>query len=174
MSVYYSEISSFSYSALTQIVIFPFRHVKPAVLRPPLWSSGHSSWLQIWRPRVRFPTLPHFLTSSGSGSGSTQPRELRSYLNGKVATEINGRGDSLRWPHDTLHPQKLALTSPISAGHSVSINLVWGAHCMYLQSGMWYQKLSFSLYTFELINLFLVCIFCAAPVLSASLHHRSS
>jgi hypothetical protein len=25
--------------------------------------------------RVRFPELPHFLTSSGSGTGSTQPRE---------------------------------------------------------------------------------------------------
>jgi hypothetical protein len=25
---------------------------------PPLWSSGHSSWLQIRRSRVRFPALP--------------------------------------------------------------------------------------------------------------------
>jgi hypothetical protein len=42
---------------------------------PPLWSSGESSWLQIQRSRVRFPTLPDFLRSSGSGTGSTQPRE---------------------------------------------------------------------------------------------------
>jgi hypothetical protein len=35
---------------------------------PPLWSSGPEV-------RVRFPTLPHFLRSSGSGMGSTQPRE---------------------------------------------------------------------------------------------------
>ena len=49
------------------------------------------------------PALPDFLSSSGSGTGSTQPREvkLRSYLNKKVAapgseTEINGRGDPLR------------------------------------------------------------------------------
>jgi hypothetical protein len=42
---------------------------------PPLWSSGHSFWLQIQRSRVRFPALPHFLRSSGSGTGSTQPRE---------------------------------------------------------------------------------------------------
>jgi hypothetical protein len=33
-------------------------------------------------------------------------------LNGKVAapvlkTEINGRGDSLRWPRNTLYPQKV-------------------------------------------------------------------
>jgi hypothetical protein len=47
-------------------------------------------------------------------------------LNGKVAaplykTEINGRGESLRWPRDTLHPLKLALTSPTSDGRSVGI-----------------------------------------------------
>jgi hypothetical protein len=27
-------------------------------LRPPLWSSGQSSWLQILRPGFRFPALP--------------------------------------------------------------------------------------------------------------------
>jgi hypothetical protein len=43
-------------------------------LGPP-WSSGQSSWLQIQRSRVRFPALPDFLRSSGSGTGSTQPRE---------------------------------------------------------------------------------------------------
>jgi hypothetical protein len=43
--------------------------------RPPLWSSGQSFWLQIQRSRVRFPALPDFLSSSGSGTGSTQPRE---------------------------------------------------------------------------------------------------
>jgi hypothetical protein len=42
--------------------------------RPPLRSSGQSSWLQIQRIRVRFPALLDFL-SSVSGTGSTQPRE---------------------------------------------------------------------------------------------------
>jgi hypothetical protein len=41
---------------------------------PPLWSSGQSSWLQIQRFRVLFPELPDFLRSSGSWTGSTQPR----------------------------------------------------------------------------------------------------
>jgi hypothetical protein len=41
---------------------------------PPLWSSSQSSWLQIQRSRFRFPALPDFL-NSGSGTGSTQPRE---------------------------------------------------------------------------------------------------
>ena len=44
--------------------------------RPPLWSSGQSFWLQIQRYRARFPALPDFLSSSGSGTGSTQPREV--------------------------------------------------------------------------------------------------
>jgi hypothetical protein len=44
-------------------------------LWPPLWSSGQSFWLQIQRTRVRFPALPDFLRSSGSGAGSTQPRK---------------------------------------------------------------------------------------------------
>jgi hypothetical protein len=45
------------------------------LLRPSLWSSGQSSWLQIHRSRVRFPTLQNFLRSSGSVTGPTQPRE---------------------------------------------------------------------------------------------------
>jgi hypothetical protein len=43
--------------------------------RRPLWSGGQSSWLQSQRTRVRFLALPDFLRSSGSGTGSTQPRE---------------------------------------------------------------------------------------------------
>jgi hypothetical protein len=41
----------------------------------PLWSSGQSSWLLTQRSRVRFPAQPDFLSSNGSGTGSTQPRE---------------------------------------------------------------------------------------------------
>jgi hypothetical protein len=52
------------------IIYFPYFKL----LRPPLWSSGQSSWLQIQRYRVRSPALLDFL-SSGSGTGSTQPRE---------------------------------------------------------------------------------------------------
>ena len=38
--------------------------------------SGQSFWLQIQRSRVRFPALPDFLSSSGSVTGSTQPRKV--------------------------------------------------------------------------------------------------
>jgi hypothetical protein len=44
-------------------------------IRPPLWSSGQSFWLQIPRSRVRFLALSDFLRSSGSGTVPTQPRE---------------------------------------------------------------------------------------------------
>jgi hypothetical protein len=44
-------------------------------LWPPLRSSGQTSRLQTQRSRVRFPALADFLSSSGSGTGSTQPRE---------------------------------------------------------------------------------------------------
>ena len=47
-----------------------------AATGPPLWSSGQSFWLQIQRSRLRFPALPDFLSSSGSVTGSTQPREV--------------------------------------------------------------------------------------------------
>jgi hypothetical protein len=40
---------------------------------PPLWSSGQSSWLQILRPG--FESRHYQEKSSGSGTGSTQPRE---------------------------------------------------------------------------------------------------
>jgi hypothetical protein len=36
---------------------------------PPLWSSGQGSWLLTQRLWVRFPALPVFLSSSGSGMG---------------------------------------------------------------------------------------------------------
>jgi hypothetical protein len=42
---------------------------------PPLWSSGQSVWLQIQTFRFRFPTLPHFVRTSESVTGTTQPRE---------------------------------------------------------------------------------------------------
>jgi hypothetical protein len=51
-----------------------FLKISP-IYRPPLWSSGQSSWLQIQRFRVRFASLPDFLRSSGSGTESTQPHE---------------------------------------------------------------------------------------------------
>jgi hypothetical protein len=57
---------------------------------PPLWSSGQSFWLQIQTSLVRFPALPHFFRSRGYGTGvhSASWRQLRSYLNEKVAAPV--------------------------------------------------------------------------------------
>jgi hypothetical protein len=52
-------------------------------------------------------TTEELLGRNNSGSGL----ENREYC----------RGDPLRWPRDTLYPQKLTLTSPTSGGHSVRI-----------------------------------------------------
>jgi hypothetical protein len=43
--------------------------------RPPLWSSGQSSWLQIRRPGFDSRHYQKKKNSSGSGTGSTQPCE---------------------------------------------------------------------------------------------------
>jgi hypothetical protein len=52
------------------------RHGTSVMTGPPLWSSGHSSWLLTQRSRVQFPSLPDFLSSSGSGTGFSQPHEV--------------------------------------------------------------------------------------------------
>jgi hypothetical protein len=107
----------------------------------PLWCS-QSLWLQIQRSRVRFPALPYFLTSRGVWNGvhSASWGQLRSYLNEKVAapvykTEINGRENSLRWPRNTLCPEKLELPSSTSGGRSVGIvRLRTKAVCLWLHA----------------------------------------
>jgi hypothetical protein len=58
---------------LDMIIILDVRYCTPMTAWPPLWSSGQSSWLLTQRTQVRFLMLPDFLSSSGSGKGSTQP-----------------------------------------------------------------------------------------------------
>jgi len=84
------------------------------------------------RSRVRFPALPDFLSSSGSGTGSTQSREPREVNWGAtwMKKSSGSRSRKQRWTavgtrcadHVTpLYPQKLALTSPTGGGRSVRI-----------------------------------------------------
>jgi hypothetical protein len=54
-------------------------HLLPFIERPSLWSSGQSSWLQIRRPGYESRHY-HEKESCGSGTGSTQPRELNEEL----------------------------------------------------------------------------------------------
>jgi hypothetical protein len=86
--------------------------------RPPLWSSGQSSWLQIRRPG--FDSRHYQKKSSGSGTGSTQPREYnwgatwQKSSGSCLENREYGRRDPSRSPRGTLYPQKLAITSPTS------------------------------------------------------------
>jgi hypothetical protein len=93
---------------------------------PPLWSSGQEFLATDLEARVRFPVLSE-KEISGSGTGSTQPRE---YNWGDTWQKSSGsclenreysRMDPSRWPRGTLYPQKLAITSPTSGGRSVGI-----------------------------------------------------
>jgi hypothetical protein len=52
-------------------------------------------------------TIEELLWRNSSGSG--------------LENRDDGRGAPLRWPRDTLYPQKLALISPTSGGRSVDI-----------------------------------------------------
>jgi hypothetical protein len=73
-----SWVGAFLYSLTSDHNRFRFRNVLyfnilniSQIMKPPLWSSDRSFWLQIQRSWVRFPALPDFLRSSGSGTGST-------------------------------------------------------------------------------------------------------
>jgi hypothetical protein len=83
--------------------------------RPPLWSSGQSSWLQIQRSRFRFPALPDFLERGPLNLVS----DIEELL-GKKSRESENMAVGIRHA-DALYPQKLALTLPTSGGRSVSI-----------------------------------------------------
>jgi hypothetical protein len=67
----------------------------------------------------------HCRKSSGSGTGSTQPREYnwgaiwKKRSGSGLENREYGRRDPSRWPSGTLYPQKLAITSPTSGGRSV-------------------------------------------------------
>ena len=98
-------------------------------IRPPLWSSDQSFWLQIQRSRVRSPALPDFLSSSGSGTGSTQPRKVnwgatwmkKSSGSRSRKQRLTAVGTRCADHVTPLYPQKLALTSPTVGGRSVGI-----------------------------------------------------
>jgi hypothetical protein len=86
------------------------------VQRPPLWSSGCSSWLLTQRSWVRFPALPNFLHSKGSVTGSTQPREGKWGATWKKSSASGlEKWDQRPWEilradHVTpLYPQKLGI-----------------------------------------------------------------
>jgi hypothetical protein len=93
---------------------------------PPLWSSGQSSWLQIQRSGFdyrRYQILWVVGLERDTLSLVSTTEELLVRKSNGIGLEIReyGRRDPLRWPCDTLYPQKVAATSPTSGGRSVAI-----------------------------------------------------
>jgi hypothetical protein len=92
--------------------------------RPPLWSSGQSSWLHIQRPGFDSLRCQIFWEVMCLGTGSTQPREYNwgaTWKKKVKETKNTAVEDPLCWPRGTLYQQKLALTPPISCGISVGM-----------------------------------------------------
>jgi hypothetical protein len=95
--------------------------------RPPLWSSGKSSWLQIQRSGLDSPLYQIFWEVVGLERGplslvSTIEELLwRKSSGSDLESREYGRRDPSRRPRSTVYPQKVALTSPISGGCSVGI-----------------------------------------------------
>jgi hypothetical protein len=87
------------------------------------WSEFLDTDSEVW---VRFGTLPHFLRSSGSETGSLNLVSTVEELLGRKSSGSNleireySCRDPSRSSRGTLYPQKLALTPP-SGGHSISI-----------------------------------------------------
>jgi hypothetical protein len=95
--------------------------------RPPLWSSGQSSWLQIQRFRVDSRRYQIFWEVVGLERGPfslvSTTEELLQIKSSGSGLEIPeyGRRDPSHWPRGTLYPQKLAPTSLTSGGGLVGI-----------------------------------------------------
>jgi hypothetical protein len=95
--------------------------------RPPLWSSGQSSWLQIQRSGFNSRHYQIIWLIVGLERGPLSPMSTTEELLGRKSSGSGlenreyGREDLLRWSADTLYPQNLALTSPTSGDRSVGI-----------------------------------------------------
>jgi hypothetical protein len=95
--------------------------------RPPLWSSGQNSWLEIlrsgfdsWRYQI-FWEVAGLKRSSLCLVSTTEELLGRQSSGSGLENREYGHRDPSRWPRDNLHPQKLSLTSPTSGGCSTGI-----------------------------------------------------
>jgi hypothetical protein len=113
-------------------IVFPVRYELNLYMlcrksRPPLWSSGQSSWLQIHRPAFDSRRYQIFWEVVGLQWGPlslvSATEELLDRKSSGSGLEIRQYGcrDPSRGPRVNLYPQKLAGTSPTSGGRSVGI-----------------------------------------------------
>jgi hypothetical protein len=103
-----------------------YLYLGPYNERPPLWSSGQSSWLQIQRSGFDSRCYHIFCEVVGLERG---PLSLASTTEELLERKNNGSGlenrDYGRRGFAVLITQKLALTWPTSGGRSVGIVLSW-------------------------------------------------
>jgi hypothetical protein len=96
-------------------------------VRPPLWSSGVSSCLQIQRSGFASLRYQIFWEVVGLERGplslvSTTEELLERKSSGSgLESQEYGRWYPSRWQRGTIYPQTLAITSPTSGGRSVGI-----------------------------------------------------
>jgi hypothetical protein len=104
------------------------KYIKESVLgrlRPPLWSSGQSSLLQIRRSGFYSLRYQIFWEVVGLERGplslvSTIEELLeRKSCGFGIESREYGRRDPLCWPRNTLYPQKLAVASQTNGGRVV-------------------------------------------------------
>jgi hypothetical protein len=90
--------------------------------RPPLWSSGPTSWVLIQRSGFNSRRYQIFWEVVGLSHVSTieELLERKSSGSGLEIREYGSR-DPSRWPRGTFYPPNLALNSPSSGGSSVGI-----------------------------------------------------
>jgi hypothetical protein len=92
--------------------------------RPPLWSSGRSSWLQIRRPGFdsrHYQKKVVGLERDPLSLVSTTEELLDKSSGSCLENREYGREDPSRWPRSTLYPQKLAVTSLTSGSRTVGV-----------------------------------------------------
>jgi hypothetical protein len=87
--------------------------------------------------------------------------ELLEWKSRVKKTEINGCGDLLHWPHDTIYPQKLTLTLPISGSRLVGIVRLWTKATEF--------SFSFS-FSFSYVFMKGTCMFAVLKLLLSDLH----
>jgi hypothetical protein len=94
---------------------------------PPLCYSGQSSWLQTQKSGFDSRRYQIFWEVVGLERGplrlvsTTEELFERKSSGSGLESRDYGLGDPSRWPHGTLYPQKLELTSETSGCHSVGI-----------------------------------------------------
>jgi hypothetical protein len=98
---------------------------------PPLWSSGHSSWLQIQRSGYDSRRYHIFWQIIGLERGPLRHVSTIEDLHGVKSSGSDpecreyGHRDTSCSPRGTLYSQKFALNSPTSGGRSVGIVFSW-------------------------------------------------